>query len=216
MTDVLWRPDGFIDPTVAAAAPARREIELSPPQWAVLNAKERYLSLEGAYRSGKTTIALLKAGIWCWDYPGIPWLLARWTEENAFSQLKPDFIELWGDRVHKWLPDESCYLIHSKNPDVFSRVYITGLKPQEGSSPFSKVHGKKFACALIDQPEEIPESYFDHLHTRLSAPGFPQQLVVCPNPQLKTHWLSKAFPEDNSRLSEGYRLIKFRMRDNVK
>jgi hypothetical protein len=78
-------------------------------------------------------------------------LLARWTEENAFSQLKPDSIELWGDRVHKWLPDESCYLIHSKNPDVFSRVYITGLKAQEGSSPFSKVHGKKFACALIDQ-----------------------------------------------------------------
>lgn len=206
-----WR----VDPTIAAAAEEQRALQLSRPQWEALQARERYLSLEGAYRSGKTTIALLKVGVWCWDYPGIPWLLARWTAENTFAQLRPDFLALWGDRVYQWLADEGCYLMHSKTPGVYSRVYFSGLKPQDGLSPFSKIHGKKFACAVVDQPEEMPEAYFDHLHTRLSAPGFPQQLIICPNPQLPTHWVSEAFPEDNSRRVEGYRLIKFRMRDNV-
>jgi hypothetical protein len=173
------------------------------------------VSLEGAYRSAKTTTGLLKVGHWCWEYPGIPWLLARWTEENCFRQLRPAFLKLWGDRVYKWLSDESCYLIYSKHEGVYSRAYFTGLRPSEGTSPFSKVHGMEFACALIDQPEEINEEYFDHMRTRLSAMGFPQQLVLCPNPQVKTHWLSTTFPEDNSRRAEGYYLVKFKMRDNV-
>jgi hypothetical protein len=210
--------DSGIEPSVVAQAPDVRRMVLSEPQTRGFTAMDRYLSLEGAYRSAKTTTALLKVGHWCWEYPGIPWLLSRWTDEATFSQLRPAFLELWGDRVYKWLADERCYLLYSKDSEtkgIYSRVYFTGLRPSEGTSPFSKIHGKKFACALIDQPEECPEQYFDHMRTRLSAPGFPQQLVLCPNPQIKTHWLSVEFPEDNSRRDEGYYLVKFRMRDNV-
>jgi len=210
--------DAGLEPDVVAHAPEVRRMVLSEPQTRGFTAMDRYLSLEGAYRSAKTTTALLKVGHWCWEYPGIPWLLSRWTDENTFSQLRPAFLELWGDRVYKWLPDEKCYLIYSKDSEskgIYSRIHFTGLRPSEGTSPFSKVHGKKIACALIDQPEEIPEGYFDHMRTRLSAPGFPQQLILCPNPQVKTHWLSENFPEDNSRRDDGYYLVKFRMRDNV-
>jgi hypothetical protein len=210
--------DSGLERDVIANAPDVRRMVLSKPQTQGFTALDRYLSLEGAYRSGKTVGALLKVGDWCWRYPGIPWLLSRWTDEATFSQLRPAFLELYGDRVYKWLADEHCYLIYSKDSEskgVYSRVYFTGLRPSEGTSPFSKIHGKKFACALIDQPEEMPEQYFDHMRTRLSAPGFPQQLILCPNPQVKTHWLSVNFPEDNSRRSEGYYLVKFRMRDNV-
>ena len=217
MSEAEYQGSG-LEPDIVEQAPDVRRMVFSRPQTQGFTAMDRYLSLEGAYRSGKTTTALLKVGYWCWEYPGIPWLLSRWTDENTFSQLRPDFLALWGDRVYKWLPDEKCYLIYSKDSEskgIYSRVHFTGLRPSEGTSPFSKVHGKKIACALIDQPEEMPEGYFDHLRTRLSAPGFPQQLILCPNPQDKGHWLSTTFPEDNSRRPEGYYLVKFRMRDNV-
>ena len=210
--------DSGLQPDLVAQAPEVRRMLLSKPQTQGFTAMDRYLSLEGAYRSGKTSNGLLKVGHWCWEFPGIPWLLSRWTDENTFSQLRPAFLELWGDRVYKWLPDEKCYLIYSKDSEskgIYSRVHFTGLRPSEGTSPFSKVHGKKIASALWDQPEEIPEEYFEHMRTRLSAPGFPQQLILCPNPQIKTHWLSTTFPEDNAYRAEGYYLVKFKMRDNV-
>lgn len=200
--------------TPAVEVPARRFV-LSGPQWAAWTATERYLNLEGAYRSGKTTLALLKIGDYCWHHPGIHCLIARWTEDATFSQLKPAFLELLGGHVLEWRADESCFLIRSKDEDKPSRVYVRGLKPSEGTSPFSKIHGLTLAVGYIDQPEEMPEPYFLHLQTRLSQPGFPQQLILTPNPPSWSHWLDRAFPVDDSRRGEGYRYIRITMRDNV-
>lgn len=201
-----------------AEAVAEREpaiFKFSRPQWEAWNATERYLDLEGAYRSGKTTVALLKIGDLCYRHPGICCFIGRWTQDATDAQLKPRFLELCGSMVTNWIPEESCYELESANPETPSRVYVRGLKPSEGTSPFSKIHGLTLAVGYIDQPEEIPEEYFRHFQTRLSQPGYPQQLILSPNPPDKNHWIAREFPEDDSRRPEGYRYIRLTMRDNV-
>lgn len=191
-----------------------QRFELSPPQWAFWEARERYQDLEGGYRSGKTTVAILKVGDLCYAHPGMQWFVGRWTQDATDAQLKPRFLELLAHAVVDYLPEESAYLLRSKDPERPSKVYLRGLKPSEGTQPFSKIHGLTIAGAYLDQPEEVPYEYFRHLQTRMSQPGYPQMLLLTPNPPAKNHWIAREFPEDNSRLAEGYRYTKVTMRDN--
>ena len=49
----------------------------------------RLEDLEGAFRSGKTTAALWKVFTSCLDFPGIAWLICRYTDGDTQTKLKP-------------------------------------------------------------------------------------------------------------------------------
>src|SRR5262245_53298580 len=102
----------------------RRRFTFGKVQQEAFYGQARYLLLEGAYRSSKTTTALLKMGEAMWLNPGQQWLLARYTEEATFAQLKPAFDELWGDRVEEWLSQEGAYRVRTINPVLPAKVYV--------------------------------------------------------------------------------------------
>jgi hypothetical protein len=168
--------------------------------------RDLFQCLEGAVRSGKTTIALLKIGYYCEKYPGLLALIARWKEKDAHSQLAAKFKELYGHRVH-WNAREERFEFKDG-----SAVYVRGLKPSEGSARYSRFAGLTVALGYIDQPEEIPEDIFDALKARFSQPGMPHFCILTPNPVDDDHWLSRQFPLDNSR--PGHRYIKTTVYDN--
>lgn len=185
------------------------EFRLSESQTAFWHSTARYQDLEGAVRSGKTTIALLKLLRRCQEYPGICCLATRWTEDNTKAQIKARLKELWPpDFLGRWNADEHCFECSNG-----SRVYVRGLKPGEDAGRYSKFAGLTLAIIYVDQPEEIPEDFFNALKARLSQPNMPAEMYLTPNPPDEDHWLASAFPDDNR--DPEYHYIRTTVYDNA-
>ncbi len=188
-----------------------REFTVSPVQGQAVEATARYVDLEGAIRSGKSYVSVLKFVYLVSKYPGIQLLISRWSEGDLDAQLKP----LWREMAKQaglrllWHADEQFDEVLG----LGARVYLRGLKASETTSRYAKFRGLTLAGILVDQAEEIPYDVFQELKGRLSQPGYPHQLIVTPNPPSEGHWLAQEFPEDNRR--PGYQYIRFTLRDNL-
>ena len=161
-----------------------------------LTSTARYLCLEGAIRSAKTTNRLwaeLNAAL---DHPGIKSLICRWTDDATDSLLKPLWRTIcdqagirltWSAEEHHWtFPNGSVVSCH-------------GLKPSDEMQRYGKFRGKTLARIYIDQAEELPEDFWPELQGRLSQSGYPQQLSLTPNAVDEDHWIAREFPESNPR-----------------
>lgn len=176
----------------------------------------RYLDIEGAIRSSKTTIGLWKVYNSCQEHPGIHWLIARWSEDDVNSLIKPLLREMF-DRVGlqdavKWYPDEHRFELPNG-----SWIYIRGLRPSENQSRFSKLRGLTLGGVLVDQAEEIDEDVALELKGRLSQVGVPHQLIFTPNPPGDDHWLATWFPdtEAGSPPNPNHTYIRLSIFDNA-
>lgn len=177
---------------------ARRtvEIRIGARQWAAIQDDTRFLDIEGAFRSAKTWTVLIKIRLQVEEYPGIRWAIARWTEDGLHGKLIPDWrnvCALLGLSHGVWNADESCF--EFPRPGVpqaqWSRVYAIALKTQRTADRYAKVRGLTIAGFYLDQLEEVPEDVYDECALRLSQPGYPQQMIVTPNPVPETHWIAK-------------------------
>jgi hypothetical protein len=191
-----------------------RVVRLTPIQGVFWTATDRYQNLEGAIRSGKTTVALLKVGHRCETYPGLHAMISRWHDTDTKAQLKARFEELFGARC-TWNSEEQYFAFPNG-----SLVYVRGLKPSDGASLFSKFAGLNLAIIYLDQPEEIPHEVFQALKGRLSQPGYPHEMYLTPNPPDEDHWLAEEFPvgetdAQNIVCRPGYRYIRTTVYDNA-
>jgi len=154
----------------------------------------RYVDLEGAIRSGKTTVCLWKVIYSCAQHAGIQWLVCRYSDAETRTKLKPRIAELCIDAGIPivWNATEMAYEFPNG-----SRVFVFGLKTQDQSTRYAKLRGLTLAGIYVDQAEELPFDVYEELKGRLSQRGMPQQLIVSPNPPSEDHWLAKEFPEDN-------------------
>jgi hypothetical protein len=176
----------------------------------------REKDIEGAVRSGKTTLGLEMVLHSCQTYPGINWLLARWTDDGVEKTLKPS----WRERCDRsgtslrWNGNEGYDEL-----DNGSRVYITGLKAQDQTLRYAKFRGKTLSGVYVDQAEEIPErDIYLELCARLSqfrcagcsvtSPRdcqcpegprnlYPHQIIITPQSVEQDHWIADEFPIDN-------------------
>jgi hypothetical protein len=138
-------------------------------------------------------------------------MLCRWTGDALDAQLKPRFWELCPPELLKevkaWHADEEYVELANG-----SRLYVRALKSSDESSRYAKTAGLTLAFIIIDQPEEVPQDVYEYLKGRLSQKGYPQQIILLPNPPEHDHWISKEFPEDNSKANHEY--IHFSTYDN--
>lgn len=175
-----------------------------------------YLDIEGAIRSGKTTLALWKVHRYVTQYPGLHAMVSRWSEENLYTLVRP----IWREKICQpsgtrieWDAREHCDIIRHEGTDVVSRVYWLGLKAGEETSRYGKFRGLTLAVIYVDQAEEVPEDYWPELQGRLSQRGMPHQLILTPNPPDYEHWITKKFNEDNPK--PDYHLIRLSTYDNA-
>jgi hypothetical protein len=157
--------------------------------------RSRQIDVEGAVRSGKTTLCLEKVLDSCLSHPGIHWLICRFSDDDTHKLLKP----IWRERCLKagvslsWNAEEGYDEL-----DNGSRVYITGLKTQDQTNPFRKFRGLTLAGVYNDQSEELPHEVYQELVLRLSQNGYPHQLILSPQTVGEDHWIAKEFPHDRA------------------
>lgn len=198
------------------------EVKVGPVQREILKASERFTDIEGAMRSSKTWTILIKLRRVVEDHPGIAIAISRWTEGDLNQKLVPDFrrvCELLGVSHGAWNAKESCYdfpcqdcgAVHDEYTAETtgcqvggSRVYCVHLKTSQKDNRFAQVRGLTVAIFYIDQLEEVPEDVYNEAAMRLSQPGFPQQMIVSPNPVPETHWIARRWPIDNRVKSHRY------------
>jgi hypothetical protein len=173
-----------------------REIRLrwNGPQARAMQSDTLYLDLEGAIRSGKTTVLVWKAVTQLAKFPGMHALLCRWTGDSLDAQLKPRFWELCPPELlttHPWNAKEEFVQFGNG-----SRCYLRALKTGEDSAKFAKSAGLTLAFIGVDQAEEIPKEQYEYLKGRLSQKGYPRQLMLTPNPPEHHHWLAQEFPRE--------------------
>ncbi len=161
----------------------------------------RLIDLEGAFRSGKTTAALWKVYNACVDYPGMHWLIGRYSDGDTQTKIKPLWRQILltcGVTPH-WDAAELADVLPNS-----SKVHIFGIKANDQISRYGKLRGLTLAGVYNDQTEELPKDIFMELVGRLSQPGYPHQMILTPNPPDENHWLVNEFPEDNSRPGRKY------------
>ena len=161
----------------------------------------RLIDLEGAFRSGKTTTALWKVYRSCSEHPGIHWLICRYSDGDTQSKLKPPWRAVLDAAgvVPTWDAAAQCDTLPNG-----SQVYIFGLKAQDQVSRYGKIRGMTLAGIYVDQAEELPHDLFLELMGRLSQQGYPQQLLLTPNPPDENHWLAREFPESHTLVGRTY------------
>lgn len=207
----------FLVAFMTVAAPRVVEVKVGPVQREVLRASERFTDIEGAIRSSKTWTILIKLRRVIEDYPGIRIAISRWTEGDLNQKLVPDWrnvCELMHVSHGTWNAKESCYdFPHPTDPEKHgSRVYAVHLKTSQKDNRFAQVRGLTVAMFYIDQLEEVPEDVYNEAALRLSQPGYPQQMIVSPNPIPETHWIAKRWPIDNR--DPAHRYIRATIWDN--
>lgn len=198
----------------SATAERTVEVKLGPVQREILrairSASSRFLDVEGALRSAKTWTILIAIRTLLEDYPGMRWAMARWTEGDLNQKLIPDWRNVCAlmEISHgEWNARESCYDLPNG-----SRIYGVHLKTSQRDNRYATVRGLTVAGFYIDQLEEVPEDVYNEAALRLSQPGFPQLMVVSPNPVPETHWIAKRWPTTN--VTPQHRYIRVAMRDN--
>lgn len=186
------------------------DVKLGPVHREILRATDRFVDVEGALRSAKTWTILIKIRRQLEEHPGIRWAIGRWTEGDLNQKLVPDYrnvCALMGLPFGEWNAKESCYDLANG-----SRLYCVHLKTSQRDNRYATVRGLTVAGFYIDQLEEVPEDVYNEAALRLSQPGYPQQMIVSPNPVPETHWIAKKWPTTNR--NPNHRYIRLAIWDN--
>jgi hypothetical protein len=153
----------------------------------------RFVDLEGAIRSGKSTPLVWRVIDYAINYPGIKMMLSRWTGDALEMQLKPKFYEECPPELLGAWNAKQEYQEFTNG----SILYLRSLKSADDGARYAKFAGLTLGIVGVDQPEELPADIYHALKGRLSQPGYPQQMLLTPNPPAPNHWLADEFPEDN-------------------
>ncbi len=166
------------------------------------NWKSPEILVSGSLNCAKTTVGLDKEIDALLRWPGIPILLARWTQDACDTKLRPVFEEILTIRglTWEWDAKEKRYLFPNG-----SIAYCFGLKAVSQIEIFNKIRGLGVCRIFIDQTEELDRSVAGELRGRLrpnltatvTGRSFPFQLTFVANAEDYDFWLSREFPEDN-------------------
>ncbi len=184
---------------------------------AILDDETEEIDVEGARMSAKTWTISEKVRRSCLKYPGIWWLINRYSGTETENQLRPQFLKVCRSQgtEPEWNSDESAYWFPEKDGKV-SKVFAFGLRTQSKDQRFAKIRGSGFAGVWNDQSEELPEDIGTEIRALVRQPGFPHQLIFSPNPPNEDHFLADQFPDEQDLPGRKYyRLSLYDNRHNL-
>ncbi len=173
--------------------------------------------IEGSLGCAKSTVFLDKEIDALFRWPGIPILLARWTEEAVATKLQKAFEEILAIREIDFDWEAKSKLYRFENGSV---AHMFGLKSVSDIELFSKIRSLGVCRVAVDQAEEVKRAVAEELRARLRPDltatirgvRFPFQLTFVANPSEDSFWLSREFPKDNH--IKGRRLFSLSVFDN--
>ncbi len=176
----------------------------------------REISLEGGFRSGKTTAALWKVRESLKRNAGIQWFICRYAEDAIQTKLKPAFEDI----CYRYDPADMPNWNAAEKAFEFangSRAIMYGLQTVATLSRYSKLRGlggaKGVAGIMVDEAQEMPADLALELRGRPSQRDFPIQILFVSNPLNHDDWLAEQFPENNK--IRGRRYFSVSIYDNA-
>ena len=153
---------------------------------------------EGAVRSGKSFISLLK--------------FINFLKNGPPGQVM--VVGVSRDALQRNVVIELCSIMGMPMPtpkssqmNIFNRiVHFVGANDERAQR---RIQGSTLACAYVDEMTLIPQGFFKMLLSRLSVPG--AQLFGTTNPDSPFHWLKTEFLS-NQELD--MKVFKFKLDDN--
>jgi len=181
-----------------------KEIALSEKQSRCLESKAKSLLLSGGFRSGKTMSALIKIITQHLPVPKNRGLIGRLTYPELRDTVQKDFFDLLPKEWIKSWNESHGELLLDNGTEVLFR-HLDSVSEEE-------MRGLTLGFAFISQVEEIKESVYLALLSRLNLQTVPsRQVIMDCNPLL--FWAYKYFKQERD---EGRELIEFSMLDNQK
>lgn len=169
-------------------------------QDALLNSTARINILEGAVRSGKSFVSLLRWIDFCINGPKGPLIICGRTDKTIKRNIIIPLQNLVGNGV--------VYRSGKGEIQFYDRtIYVVGANDDRAEA---KIRGSEFAGALIDEATLIPENFFKMLLSRMSIPG--ASLFASTNPDSPYHWLKRDFIDRAHELD--LKTFKFNIHDN--
>lgn len=165
---------------------------------------------EGPTRAAKTFALLLKMNEVARNCPGSRQLLARQTRVSLNQSVLVD----WRDAILYPGHPAISKTASRDGQDVYrypngSEVFFAGLEAMQDTA--SPILSTKFDRLYIVQAEEVKESAWETLTTRLSSFKTPyHQITADCNPAAPSHWLNKRFQLENKNRKR----FRFRHWDN--
>lgn len=155
---------------------------------------------EGAVRSGKSFIALLRFLKELKYGPEGEYIIVGKTERTVIHNVIEPLRKLTKDavRYNRGLGEFSIF--HRK-------VYVVGAVDERSEG---KIRGSTFAGALVDELTIIPEGFFRMLLSRLSVAN--AKLFGTTNPDSPYHWLKTDFLDRSDELN--LKIFNFTLDDN--
>lgn len=174
--------------------------------------KNRFLWVNGGFRSGKTRAFIEEDIEACHRFPGMVILITRKFHEDIKGTVKQDFYEAVDPRLIAWTEDERN-ICHFRNG---SKVIFRGLYTRS-SLQRSKLGGLNVGRVHVEEASEITLNDFLDLQGRLSLTSIPehQRKIYCnANPPTADHWAFQMF--EQGRKDGLYACLKVSTRMNAK
>lgn len=138
----------------------------------------RVIAFEGAIRSSKTIVSLVMWARFIRKAPPGNLLMVGKTIDVLIRNLLEPMVEMFGPHRVTWNRGLGTADILGR------RIYIMGAADAKART---KVQGLTLVGAYVDEATNVPEEFFEMLHTRLSTPGA-AMFLTC-NPEGPKHWL---------------------------
>lgn len=167
---------------------------------AFLNSNARINILEGAVRSGKSFVCLLRWIDFCIHGAKGALILCGRTDKTIKRNIITPLQSILGDAV--------SYRAGKGEVQLYDRtMYVVGANDDRAEA---KIRGVTVAGALIDEATLLPENFFKMLLSRMSIPD--AKLFASTNPDSPYHWLKKDFIDRSNEID--LKTFKFTIRDN--
>ena len=187
---------------------AEKSDVLGPQQMRSLReSKARVNIFEGAIRSGKTIVSLLRFLMAVlFARGGVIVVIAR-TRDSAYRNV---FEPLMNPALFGPLARLVHYTAGAPTARILGRtVHVLGASDAKSEKV---LRGLTVALAYVDEVTVIPEEFFTQLLGRMSPPG--AKLFGTTNPDSPAHWLKAKFLDRINTTLTGWRSWHFQLDDN--
>lgn len=181
---------------------------LGPQQMRSLReSKARVNIFEGAIRSGKTIVSLLRFLMAVLFAKGGAIVVVARTRDSAYRNV---FAPLMDPMLFGPLAKLVHYTAGAPTARVLGRtVHVLGASDKKAEKV---LRGLTVALAYVDEVTVIPEEFFTQLLGRMSPPG--AKLFGTTNPDSPAHWLKAKFLDRIGAGLKGWRSWHFMLDDN--
>ncbi len=181
---------------------------LGPQQLRSLReSKARVNIFEGAIRSGKTIVSLLRFLMAVLFAKGGAIVVVARTRDSAYRNV---FAPLMDPMLFGPLAKLVHYTAGAPTARILGRtVHVLGASDKKAEKV---LRGLTVALAYVDEVTVIPEEFFTQLLGRMSPPG--AKLFGTTNPDSPAHWLKAKFLDRIGAGLKGWRSWHFMLDDN--